>query len=130
MLSITETQYSGANVIVVAPDSDNLSVLQVVPRALALSELVSLSAAPSSSPRYRRMTAQRWTLLTVLVVLVLPKHVPKQELHRTSCCNLISFLVYLQRGVQRCTHFSHAFLAYPHNKSSLASMICNALFPT
>lgn len=30
VLSITETQYSGANVIVVAPDSDNLSVLQVL----------------------------------------------------------------------------------------------------
>lgn len=29
VLSVMETQYSGANVIVVSPDSDNLSVLQV-----------------------------------------------------------------------------------------------------
>lgn len=29
VMSITETQYSGASVIVISPDSDNLSVLQV-----------------------------------------------------------------------------------------------------
>lgn len=28
LLSVTETQYSGANIVVVSPDSDNLSVLQ------------------------------------------------------------------------------------------------------
>ena len=36
VLSITETQYSGANVIVIAPDSDNLSVLQVLSILLQL----------------------------------------------------------------------------------------------
>ncbi len=29
LLSLLETQYSGANVLVISPDSDNLSVLQV-----------------------------------------------------------------------------------------------------
>ena len=33
VMSITETQYSNANVIIISPDSDNLSVLQVPDKA-------------------------------------------------------------------------------------------------
>ena len=33
VMSITETQYSNANVIFISPDSDNLSVLQVPDQA-------------------------------------------------------------------------------------------------
>ena len=29
MLSVTETQYSGEDVVIISPDSDNLSILQV-----------------------------------------------------------------------------------------------------
>lgn len=34
VMSVTETQYSGANIVLISPDSDNLSVLQVTPPSL------------------------------------------------------------------------------------------------
>ncbi|CAL8462586.1 g2119 [Coccomyxa elongata] len=46
VLSITETQYSGANVIVVAPDSDNLSVLQAALLGLDLRRHGDLAMRP------------------------------------------------------------------------------------
>lgn len=42
-MSIAETQWTGANVIIISPDSDNLSVLQVT--AICLGSLGSLAAA-------------------------------------------------------------------------------------
>jgi len=45
MMSVIETQYSGDAVIVVSPDSDNLSILQAALMGLDLRRFVPLSTA-------------------------------------------------------------------------------------
>lgn len=49
LLSITETQYYGSNVVIVSPDSDNLSVLQAAVMGVGLGDHASLGFAPGEA---------------------------------------------------------------------------------
>lgn len=49
LLSVTETQYYGSNVVFVSPDSDNLSVMQAAVMGLKLTEHATLEFAPGEA---------------------------------------------------------------------------------
>lgn len=49
LLSVTETQYYGSNVVFISPDSDNLTVLQAAVMGLKLTEHATLAFAPGEA---------------------------------------------------------------------------------
>jgi len=53
VLSVTETQYSNSTVVIIAPDSENLSVLQA--RTAALTNVEVMCAEPRATRQWRSM---------------------------------------------------------------------------
>lgn len=71
MMSIIETQYSGQAIVVVSPDSDNLSILQAALLGMDLKRYVPQSDILLISTRCCVGHCQSWVhLLLVLLVLV------------------------------------------------------------